>query len=128
MIKASLHTLLLGLVALPLAAGGGKAKPKGPVRPVNLNTATVTELMQLPKVGARTAERIVAWRKEHGGFRRPEELMHVKGIGEKGFQRVKGFLKVSGGSSDPGPVRVAAKAMNQPGSPAPSATLRTIRR
>lgn len=64
MIKAHFHTFLLGLVALPLtaAAGGGKSKPKGPVHPVNLNAATVTELMQLPKIGAKTAERIVSWR------------------------------------------------------------------
>ncbi|HJV88672.1 MAG TPA: helix-hairpin-helix domain-containing protein [Holophagaceae bacterium] len=108
MIKARIHAILLGLLALPLAAaaGGGKAKPRGPVHPVNLNTATVTELMQLPKVGAKTAERIVAWRKEHGGFRRPEEVMHVKGIGEKGFQRIKGYLKVAGAASEPLPVRV----------------------
>lgn len=97
MIKAHFHTCLLGLVALPLAAtaGGGKAKPKGPVHPVNLNAATVTELMQLPKIGAKTAERIVSWRKQHGGFRRPEEVMHVKGIGEKGYQRIKAYLRVA---------------------------------
>ena len=119
MIKARIHTILLGLLALPLtaAAGGGKAKPKGPVHPVNLNTATVTELMQLPKVGAKTAERIVAWRKEHGGFRRPEEVMHVKGIGEKGFQRIKGYLRVAGATAEPLPVHVPAahKPAGKPG-------------
>ncbi len=121
MIKATLRTILLGLVALPLAAGGGKAKPKGPVQPVNLNTATVTELMQLPKVGARTAERIVAWRKEHGGFRRPEELMHVKGIGEKGYQRVKGYLRVSGGGPEPLPVKVPARTPGHSAATTPAA-------
>jgi competence protein ComEA len=59
---------------------------------VNLNTATVTELMQLPRVGQRTAERILAFRKQHGGFQRPEELMNVKGIGEKSFAKLKPFL------------------------------------
>ena len=73
-------TLALALaLALPLAASPDRA-PRAPQRPVNLNTATVTELMQLPRVGQKTAERIVSFRKQHGGFQRPEELMNVKGI------------------------------------------------
>ena len=109
--KARIHAFLLGLLALPLAAtaGGGKPKAKGPVHPVNLNSATVTELMQLPKVGAKTAERIVAWRREHGGFRRPEEVMHVKGIGEKGYQRIKPYLRVAqAGGAEQAPVVIPA--------------------
>ena len=57
-----LTTLALALaLALPLSAAAGRG-PRAPQRPVNLNTATVTELMQLPRVGQRTAERIVAFR------------------------------------------------------------------
>ena len=53
-----LTTLALALaLALPLSA----AAPRAPQRPVNLNTATVTELMQLPRIGQKTAERIVAF-------------------------------------------------------------------
>jgi competence protein ComEA len=63
-----------------------------PDHPVNVNTATVTELMQLPRIGPRTAARIVAFRQEHGPFRRPEDLMRVKGIGEKAFQRLKAHI------------------------------------
>ncbi|HJW43081.1 MAG TPA: helix-hairpin-helix domain-containing protein [Geothrix sp.] len=82
-----LTTLALALaLALPLSAG------QAPQRPVNLNTATVTELMQLPRIGQKTAERIVGFRKQHGGFQRPEELMNVKGIGEKSYARLKPFL------------------------------------
>jgi competence protein ComEA len=62
---------------------------------VNLNTATVTELMQLPRVGQKTAERIIAFRKQHGGFQRTEELLNVKGIGDKSFAKLKPFLLVS---------------------------------
>ena len=85
--------LALGL-ALPLLAAPDRA-PRAPQRPVNLNTATVTELMQLPRVGQKTAERILAFRKQHGGFQRPEELMNVKGIGEKSFAKLKPFLSIS---------------------------------
>jgi competence protein ComEA len=62
---------------------------------VNLNTATVTELMQLPRVGQKTAERILSFRLKHGGFQRPEELMNVKGIGEKCFAKLKPFLSTT---------------------------------
>jgi competence protein ComEA len=84
--------LALGLT-LPLAAAPDRAT-RAPQRPVNLNTATVTELMQLPRVGQKTAERILAFRKQHGGFQRPEELMNVKGIGEKAFAKLKPFLSI----------------------------------
>jgi len=78
-------------LALPLAAAPDRS-PRAPQRPVNLNSATVTELMQLPRVGQKTAERIIAFRKLHGGFQRPEELMNVKGIGEKSYAKLKPFL------------------------------------
>ncbi len=67
-----------------------------PERPVNLNTATATELMQLPRVGPRTAQRILAFRLEHGPFRRPEDLMNIKGIGEKTFLRLRPHITVDG--------------------------------
>jgi competence protein ComEA len=81
-------------LAFSLSAAPDRA-PRTPQRPVNLNTATVTELMQLPRIGQKTAERIVAFRKQHGGFLRPEELMNVKGIGEKSFAKLKPFLSTS---------------------------------
>jgi competence protein ComEA len=87
-----LISLALALaLALPLAAAPERAL-RAPQRPVNLNTATVTELMQLPRIGQKTAERIIAFRKQHGGFQRTEELMNVKGIGEKSFAKLKPYL------------------------------------
>ena len=120
----TLSTLTRALVlalALPLAAAGvrsAKAKTSAPQHPINLNSATVTELMQLPKIGAKTAERIIKFRKEHGGFRRSEELMNVKGIGEKSFVKLKPYLSVgadgvSGVSAietSSSPVKVATRA------------------
>jgi competence protein ComEA len=84
-----LFLILLFSCALPVFAG---VRP--PQHPININSATVTELMQLPRVGAKTAERIVAFRKQHGGFRRVEELMNVKGIGEKSFAKLRQHLSV----------------------------------
>ena len=49
---------------------------------VNINTASLQELDALPRVGPVTAERIIAWRDEHGRFARPEDIDAVPGIGE----------------------------------------------
>jgi competence protein ComEA len=82
------------LLACSIAfALGARGPAKAPRDPVDLNTATATELMQLPRVGARTAARIIEFRKAHGPFQRPEELMNVKGIGEKAFLRLKPHVR-----------------------------------
>lgn len=86
--RLAAFALVVGLHGFPLPG----APRRLPERPINLNTATVTELLQLPRVGPRTAERIVAWRQENGRFRRPEDLMNVKGIGEKTYQRMKAHI------------------------------------
>lgn len=51
--------------------------------PLSINRATAAELEQLPRIGPRTAERIVAFREANGPFRRVEDLLQIKGIGEK---------------------------------------------
>ena len=56
---------------------------------VNLNTATLEELDALPGVGPSTAKNIIAYREAHGGFAAPEEIMNVKRIGEKTFQKLE---------------------------------------
>ncbi len=89
--KALLLCWFILTASIPALAG--KA-PKSPAEPVDLNTATATELMQLPRVGARTAERILAYRRDHGPFQRPEDLMGVKGIGEKAFLRLRPHVRV----------------------------------
>jgi competence protein ComEA len=89
-----LKSRLLGLVLSGALLLAGSRQP--PEHPVNLNTATVTELMQLPRVGLKTAQRIVAFREEHGPFQRPEDLMNVKGIGEKTFLRLRPYITVDG--------------------------------
>lgn len=61
---------------------------------VELNTATAPELRTLPGVGERTAERIIEYREEHGGFEKIEDLMNVRGIGEKTFLRLRPLVRV----------------------------------
>jgi competence protein ComEA len=70
------------------------AAAKAPV--VNLNTATVAELEQLPGIGAKVAARIVEYRTKKGPFKKIEELMNVQGVGEKSFLKLRAQLTVSG--------------------------------
>lgn len=60
--------------------------------PVNLNSATQEELETLPGVGPATAEKIVQYREEHGGFQNSSELMDISGIGEKTFEKLKDLV------------------------------------
>lgn len=62
---------------------------------INLNVATAAELEKLPGVGPAMAARIVEYRQKNGGFKKIEDLMNVKGIGEKTFLRLKPFVTVT---------------------------------
>ena len=63
--------------------------------PVNLNTATAAQIAGLPGVGPKAAQRIVEYRQKNGGFKKIEELMNVKGIGEKSFLKLKPLITVT---------------------------------
>lgn len=74
-------------------AGDGSAREPG-TGLVNLNTADVGELDELPGVGEATARAIVEDREANGPFSTPEDLMRVSGIGEKKFARLEGMVCV----------------------------------
>jgi len=61
---------------------------------ININTALSGDIMLLPGVGEVTAERIIAFREKNGGFKKIEQLMDVKGIGEKKFEKLKPFITI----------------------------------
>ena len=68
--------------------------------PVNLNSASVAQLQTLPGIGASTAQRIVDYRQKNGSFKKIEELMNVKGIGEKSFLKLKPLITVGADRAD----------------------------
>ena len=61
---------------------------------ININSAKLEELIMLPGIGEKTAEKIIELRKERGKFNTLEELMNVKGIGEVKFNKIKKFLYI----------------------------------
>ena len=88
----------LVLAGTPGAAQDKPAKSKteaAPAAPLNLNTATIAQLQALPGVGAATAKLIVDHRQKNGGFKKVEELMNIKGIGEKSFLKLKPMVTVA---------------------------------
>ena len=80
----------------PEPARGGKKAVAGKL---NLNTATLDQLVLLPTVGPAKAERIVTWRKKNGGFKRIADLRRVKGFGFKTFKRLEPHLDIQGDST-----------------------------
>ncbi len=75
-------------------AEGGEEATGGAAALVNINTAGVEELDELPGVGEATARAIVEDRETNGPFSTPEDLMRVSGIGEKKFARLEGLICV----------------------------------
>ena len=103
-----MRILMVVLVILGLAAAapaGQASRPATPAAkastsgPLNLNTATVSQLETLPGIGKSTAERILEYRQKSGGFKKIEDLMNVRGIGEKSFLKLKPLVTVSSAKS-----------------------------
>jgi competence protein ComEA len=89
-------------VIVPARAGGAAAAtasaaaPSGtsPAAPVSLNTATVEQLDQLEGIGPVTAQKILDWRKQNGGFGSIEDLKQITGIGPKRFEALKDKVRM----------------------------------
>jgi len=85
-----------GVAAGSVAGSAGvTASPGAPGAPlVNLNTAAQGELEALPEIGPVTAQAILAWRDEHGGFTAVDELLEVDGIGDATLGQVAPYVTV----------------------------------
>jgi competence protein ComEA len=103
MFRTFLSIAALSVLALsytPEAAAQTKAPARSATKPavtsiVNINTASAGELETLPGVGARTAALIVEYRQKNGPFKKVEELMNIRGVGEKNFLKLKAQITVA---------------------------------
>jgi competence protein ComEA len=89
--KAVLIGLVLGLIVPPLVSAQAAAKAGDKV---NINTASLEELQRLPRIGPQIAQRILDYRKENGNFKKIEDIMKVRGIGEKVYGQLKDLITV----------------------------------
>jgi len=92
-VKRFVAACLVAVLSL-CASGVAFAAEKAPTGKINLNTASAEQLSALPGVGPKLAARIVEHRQKEGSFKTPQELMNVKGIGEKNFQKLQSYLTV----------------------------------
>ena len=84
-------------VAFPAAQSNEAANPSSVVEgaeKVELNTADKPALEALPGIGPRTAELIIEYRTENGRFEKIEDLMNIRGIGERTFLRLRDLVRV----------------------------------
>lgn len=85
----------------PAAADNVRAPGPSETLRIDINRAGAAELQQLPRIGPKTAERILAFRAAYGAFRSPDDLQQVKGIGPKTLERLRPHIYV-GASPPPG--------------------------
>jgi competence protein ComEA len=105
--RALFVLLALAALAVAPAAAQQKSSKSTPAKssssasaptasaPLNINTATLAQLEALPGLGRAVAERIVEYRDKNGTFKKVEDLMNVKGIGEKSFLKLKPLITVT---------------------------------
>ena len=106
MVLALVVAAALPVAAQQKAAGGsskaGRSAAAAPSAPVNLNTATQAQIEALPGIGPKVAQRIIEYRQKNGQFKKIEDVMNVKGIGEKSFLKLKPYLTVTEKADHPG--------------------------
>jgi comEA protein len=97
---------LIVCVGLVLGGAAYAAEPKTTPKEepklegfLNINTATIEEFQMLPGIGEATAKNIVEYRKVNGPFQSVDDLLKVKGIGEKRLKDIKPYCRLEGKST-----------------------------
>jgi competence protein ComEA len=83
----------LALISAPAPAAASISHPQNEER-ININTASVEELQRLPGIGPALASRIVEHRRRHGLFKRPQDIVIVRGMSAKLYRRIAHLIRV----------------------------------
>jgi len=118
-----LSVILIATISSAAMAADSTSVAAAPVTGiVNLNTADAAQLAMLPRVGAKAAQRILDYRKEHGGFKKTSDLMQVKGFGEKSFERLAAYVTVEGKTTLSAKVHTTRARKSSSKKPSPAAS------
>jgi|SRR5215472_2137091 len=101
-----------------MAANAGKKKP--PEKPVNINTANSEQLQQVPGIGPATAQKILQMRKSYGPFKSVDDLLAIRGLGQKRLDKMRKYLtvgRVAAQKNTPGTANPATPAQKSPDKP-----------
>ena len=95
-LKRAIYLLPLLIIMLSLVCVADTPEKKDKDL-ININTASASELEQLPGVGPALAKKIVEFREQNGPFKKIDDLLKVRGIGEKNLQKIKDLITVGKG-------------------------------
>ena len=94
LIRAALLVIAVLLCgSLPTLGAARKKHP--PAKPIDLNTATMEQLEELPGIGPVTAKRIIEFREKSGPFRKVEDLLVIPRISKARLEKLRPYVKVS---------------------------------
>ena len=87
--KNKVPTFCLLIFAFCLLISPGRAQER-----INLNTASAEHLMRLPYVGQTVAQRILEHRRKHGPFKRPQDIIVIKGLSAKRYRQIAHLIRI----------------------------------
>lgn len=93
--RAAITRGLAALLLLFVACTAALAQKQPPAKPLDLNTATLEQLEQLPGVGPNTAQAVIRFREKSGPFNRVEDLHSIHGISKARFEKIRPYITVS---------------------------------
>ncbi len=94
LVKGMVLSLALVFALMTFVPFESYAASQTTTKKININTATLVELQELPRIGEKVAQRIIDFRKENGKFKSTTDLLKIKGIGEKIFDLIKDRITV----------------------------------
>lgn len=99
--RVSRGTIFAAVVVLfaVVHAFAAQAKKHPPSTPIDLNSATIEELQELPGVGPSTAQAILQFREKSGPFKRPADLLVIHGISRAKFEKLRPYIVVKSAAS-----------------------------